>query len=91
MIPQPDVESLIGREVVLDASSMFVYVGTLTRIDDRTIILEDADVHDLRDTNTTREMYVIDASRHGVQANRKIVYVRADEIVSISPLDDVIA
>lgn len=90
MIPDDTLENLIGREVVLDVSSMYVYVGTLVGFNDRTFVLENADVHDLRDTKTTRELYVVDVKRHGVQANRKRVYVRTDEIVSASPLSDVI-
>lgn len=91
MIPVDTLEKLIGHAVVLDVSSMYVYVGTLVAFNDRSFVLEDADVHDLRDTSTTRELYVVDAKRHGVQANRQLVYVRTEQVVSISLLDDVIA
>ena len=80
---------LYGRLVVLDVSSLYVYVGRLGHCDDRHFVLEAADVHDLRDTSTTRVLYVVDVKRHGVQPNRKRVYVRAAEVVSLSALDDV--
>ena len=80
----------VGREVVLDVSSPFVYVGTLSGCDQHCLFLEDADVHDLRDTGTTRELYVLEAKRHGVNRNRKRVEVRIAEIVSVSALEDVI-
>ena len=83
-------QELIDCKVVLDASSLFVYVGTLEAEDQHYLVLKDADVHDLRDTATTRELYVLESKRHGVNSNRKRVFVRKDEIVSISALDDVI-
>ncbi len=82
-------EEFVGREVVLDVSSPFVYVGTLVAHDDRYLILENADVHDLRDTASTRELYVLDSKRHGIRSNRRRVLVRIEEVVSLSALEDV--
>jgi hypothetical protein len=53
-------------------------------------VLEHADVHDLRDTNTTRENYVVNSRRLGIRTNREKVCVRIQEIVSLSALEDVI-
>jgi hypothetical protein len=83
-------EKLVGREVVIDVVSQYVYLGRMTGSDPKYIVLEQADVHDLRDTATTRELYVIDSKRLGIRANRERVLVRIDEIVSLSALDDVI-
>ena len=85
------MDELKGREVVLDVESMFVYVGTLTEVNDKTAILKNADVHDLRDSATTRERYVLDSKLHGIRANRKRVMVQRNQIVSVSLLDDVLA
>ncbi|MFO1021321.1 MAG: hypothetical protein U0903_11580 [Planctomycetales bacterium] len=79
----------LGREVVLDVSSPYVYLGTLTGEDHRYVTLENADVHDLRDTKTTRELYIVESRRHGIRTNRAVVLVRKDEIVSVSALSDV--
>ncbi len=84
------IEQLIGTEVVLDVTSPFVFVGTLVEFDNLYLALHNADVHDLRDTSTTREVYVLDSKRHGIRANRKRVLVRREEVVSISALDDVV-
>lgn len=78
-----------GREIVLDLQSPFVILGKLVGEDHRYLILEEADVHDLRDTKTTRELYIVDSRRHGIRTNRKQVLVRKDEIVSLSALEDV--
>lgn len=81
---------LIGKQVVLDAASLFVYLGTLKEVRRALFVLEDADVHDLRDTTTTRELYVRDAKRHGINANRKRVFVRRDDIISLTALAEVL-
>lgn len=83
-------QGAIGQPVVLDLSSSFVILGVLTEADEWYIRLIDADVHDLRDSKTTRELYVLEARRHGVRSNRKSVTVRMAEVVSFSLLVDVI-
>lgn len=80
----------IGRIVVLDLQSPFVIIGTLRQLHERYLYLADADVHDLRDTSTTRDLYVLDSRRHGVNVNRKEVVVQRDQLVGLSLLDDVI-
>ena len=85
-----EFEKLVGREVVIDAVSQYVYLGKLSGYDAKYVVLEQADVHDLRDTTTTRELYVIDSRRLGIRTNRERVLVRLEEIVSLSALDDVI-
>jgi hypothetical protein len=84
------IAPLVSREVVIDVVSQYVYLGKLTGHDARYLVLEHADVHDLRDTMTSRELYVVDSRRFGIRANRERVLVRIGEIVSISALDDVI-
>ncbi len=89
---QPDstLEQLRGREIVIDVAPQFVYLGKLTGYDDKYLLLEQADVHDLRDTSTTREIYVVDSRRFGIRTNREKVFVRLSEVVSVSALEDVI-
>ena len=84
-------QHFLNREVVLDLKSMFVCLGTFIAEDHRYLILQNADVHDLRDTETTRERYVIDSKTHGIRPNREKVLINAQEVVGISLLDDVIA
>ncbi len=84
------MEEFIGKQVVVDVESPFVYLGRLHAINEKTLVLKATDVHDMRDSTTTREVYVREARVHGIQPNRKTVYIRLEKIVSISPLDDVI-
>jgi hypothetical protein len=88
--PWRSAPQLLGQVVVLDVASVYVYIGRMVRLDDDCLELEDADVHDLRDTSTTREKYVLDSRLYGVRPNRRRVWVRTHEVVSISRLEDVI-
>ncbi|MBD3673468.1 MAG: hypothetical protein HUJ26_08070 [Planctomycetaceae bacterium] len=82
-------ESIQGQEVVLDVTGLYVYLGTLTDWDEKFVTLESADVHDLRDTATSRERYVVEARLHGIRPNRNRVHIRWDQVLSLSVLADV--
>jgi hypothetical protein len=84
------LESMVGQVVVLDLTSPYVILGTYRGTDGPYYIVEEADIHDLRDTATTRDIYVLDAKRHGVNCNRRRALVRCDGVVSISRLTDVV-
>ena len=84
------LETLKGQVVVIDVEAPYVYAGTLADFDAHHIVLENADVHDLRDAGTTRELYVLETRTHGVRANRQKVLVCREHVISISALDDVI-
>ena len=80
----------VGSVVVLDAARGFVILGTLVGADEHYVSLENADVHDLRDTQTTRDLYILKSRNHGIRANRRRVTLRRDEIIGMSLLRDVI-
>lgn len=84
------LQALRDQVVVLDLASPYVVVGTLVGEDDRYLVLEDADMHDLRDSSTTRELYVIDVRRHGLGPNRRRVLVSRSDVVGVSLLEDVV-
>jgi hypothetical protein len=82
-------QQFVGQAVVIDVASPFVFVGTLAQSDPKYVILTDADAHDLRDTATTRDLYTLDAKRHGINVNRRRVLIDQAQIVSVSLLADV--
>ena len=86
----PSVASLIGEVVVLDLSSPFVYIGLLADEQPEYLVLDTVDAHDLRDSSTTREKYIMNCREHGVRANRGRTWVNRREIVGISRLEDVL-
>ncbi|WP_339732693.1 hypothetical protein [uncultured Gimesia sp.] len=84
------LDELIGKTIVVDLSSLYVIAGTLIGQDQHYLVLEDADAHDLRDTTTTRELYVHEMGMHGVAVNRKRILISRMEVVSLSALEDII-
>ena len=65
-------------------------IGTLKQFDNHYLDLRNADLHDLRDTDTARELYVVDSKRTGVKRNRKRLLLVREEMVGIARLDDVV-
>ena len=84
------IEELFGQVVVVDMKSTFVCLGKLVRADDRYLEIHDADLHDLRDTHTTRENYVVASRDTGVKRNRKRVLVASSEVVAVAWIEDVV-
>lgn len=84
------LEELMNQKVVVDLIGPYVCLGTLLRVDEFFLELKNADLHDLRDTETTRELYIADSVATGIKRNRKRVLIRRSEVVAISLLDDVV-
>lgn len=83
------LEELIGEKVVVDCSSPYVILGTLVRVDEHHLELRNADLHDLRDSDSTRENYVAACLHSGIKRNRKRVLVVRRDIIAVARLSDV--
>lgn len=83
-------QDLIGEVLVLDLSSPYVFIGMLAEAQGDYLVLDSVDAHDLRDSPTTREKYILNCRLHGVRPNRKRAWVNQREIVGFSRLDDVL-
>ena len=84
------LDEMLNQKVVVDLTGPYVCLGTLLRVDEHFLELKNADLHDLRDTDTTRELYVADSVATGIKRNRKRVLIRRSEVVAISKLEDVV-
>jgi len=84
------LDEFLGLKVVIDLSSPFVCMGTLTRIDDHFLEVKNADFHDLRDTDTSRENYVAASLATGIKRNRKKVLISRREVVAVGRFDEVV-
>src|SRR5262245_15153980 len=84
------LDEFLDAKVVVDLVSPYVCLGKLTRYDEHYLELKNADLHDLRDTETTRELYIADSVATGIKRNRKRVLIRRTEVVAISLLEDVV-
>jgi small nuclear ribonucleoprotein (snRNP)-like protein len=83
------VNDLIGQVVVVDLASTYVCLGKLVGYDRDFLALQDADLHDFRDSTATREVYVYDSVRLGIRRNRARVLLRRAEIVAVTRFADV--
>ena len=89
--PSTALAELVGQVVVLDFRSSYVCLGTLVAADAEFLAVADADLHDFRDSQATREVYVYDSVRLGIRRNRARVLVRRAEVVALTRFDDVAA
>lgn len=83
------LEELLGQKVVIDMHSSYVCLGTLAAVDDHYLDVRNADLHDLRDTQSTRENYVAASLATGVKRNRKRVLLNRADLVAVSRQEDV--
>ncbi|MBN2346175.1 MAG: hypothetical protein JXO51_07265 [Candidatus Aminicenantes bacterium] len=84
------LQVLVGKEVVVDTRSPWMYIGRLESVQTDCLLLRDVDVRDCGETATPRERYVIDSLNSGIKANRRSVYVNLEYVVSVSPLSEII-
>jgi hypothetical protein len=85
---QDRLREWLGEVVVVDCVSPYVAVGELKVVEDGYLELADADMHDLRDSTTSRENYLVKTALHGVQSNRSTLVFRMDQVVGVSRLSD---
>ncbi len=84
------LEEYLGQQVVVDMKSSYVCLGTLQRVDEVFLEIRNADLHDLRDSDATRENYIAESCYTGIKRNRKRVLIVRSEIAAISRLEDVV-
>lgn len=84
------LDELVGQKIVADLASHYVCLGTLVRYDEQFLELKNADLHDLRDTETSRENYVAASCATGLKRNRKRVMVNRQDVVALSRMEDVV-
>ena len=83
------LHEMVGSKVVVDLHSPYVCLGTLLRLDDHFLELKNADLHDLRDTHTTRENYVAASLTTGVKRNRRRVLLNRRDVVAVARFEDI--
>lgn len=85
-----DLEKYLKKKIVLDTRSSWIYIGVLEAVTNNCAVLSEVDVHDSKDTSTSKELYVLESKSTGIKANRNLVYINLEYVVSFSALDDVI-
>jgi small nuclear ribonucleoprotein (snRNP)-like protein len=84
-----DLEKYRRQKIVLDTRSSWIYIGVLESVSDTCAVLVDVDVHDGKDSPTSKELYVLESKTTGIKSNRHRVYVNLDYVVSFSALEEV--
>ena len=84
------LEQFVGQIVVVDLDSPYVCLGTLAAVDERFLDLRDADLHDLRDTKTSRENYVAACLSSGIKRNRNRVLLARSAIIAVALFADIV-
>ena len=84
------LEEMIGDKVVIDLGSTYVCLGILKSVAPDYLELRNADLHDLRDTDTTRENYIAATIATGIKRNRKKLLLMRRDIIAIARLSDVV-
>jgi small nuclear ribonucleoprotein (snRNP)-like protein len=87
--PLSGIEEYLGQQVVVDTCSNYIILGTLSRIDHDYLTLENVDVHDTSDADSTKDHYIMESHKLGIRTNRRGAKVRIAEILSVSLLRDV--
>jgi hypothetical protein len=81
--------ALIGEMVVVDLDESYLVIGRLAAVDAGHLSFAQADLHDHREANCTKEVYVLESRKLGVRANRKQVSVPRRRVLAISRLEDI--
>jgi len=80
-----------GQLVVVDLDGPWMAFGRLGATTGGWIELLEADLHDLREGSSTRDVYALETQKLGVRVNRQRVLLPVSQIIALSRLEDVTA
>ena len=80
---------LHGITVVVDTKGPRIFVGRCDDMDDQSVVLLDADVHEEAQGGRSKEDYVKQAARFGVWKKHARVTIPTAEVLSVRRLGDV--
>ncbi len=81
----------VGKQVIADLDEFFLVLGTLREIGPDHLVFVDADVHDHRESNSTKEVYALESRTIGLRVNRTAVAIPRRRLVAISLLEHLCA
>lgn len=85
-----NLEGFKNKLSIIDTDSSYIYIGHIIGDDKECIVMQNADIHDIKMGSSTKEQYVIMVKKIGIKPNRKKVHILKDKIISISLIEDVI-
>jgi hypothetical protein len=85
------LQPYIGKAVVADLDEFYLVIGTLSAVGTDHLEFRDADLHDHREANSTKEVYALESRKIGIRVNRTQVAVPLRRLVAISLLEEICA
>ncbi len=82
------LNAYLNKIVVVDMDSGHILIGELLDFGAHHLVLSQADLHDSSRANSTKEVYLIEASQYGINVNRKEVAIPRNRFLAISKLED---
>ena len=79
---------LHGITVVVDTDGPEIFIGRCDDMDEREVILNDADVHEVKDGSATKAEYLEKAARLGVWKKFERVVIPRSRVVSVTRLGE---
>lgn len=83
------IQAFIGQVVVVDLSDHHTIFGVLSAASPQHLEFTDADVHDQREANSSKEIYALETRDIGIRVNRKHCCVPRQQLSVISLLQEV--
>ena len=82
------LEPYLNLNVVVDLDTGHVLIGELLEVGPDHLVFSEADLHDYRNANSLKEVYLTEAEKHGINVNRRKVAVPRNRMLAISRLED---
>ncbi len=82
------LQTYLNTVVVIDLDSGHVLIGELLDFSRQHLVFRQADLHDCTQANSSKEVYLAEAYRYGVNINRKAVAIPRNRLLAISRLED---
>lgn len=82
------IAGYVGTVVVCDLDEFYLVIGRLEQASDDHLLFADADLHDHREANSTKDVYILESRKLGVRVNRHRLAVPRRRLVAISRLEE---
>jgi hypothetical protein len=83
------LEPYVGAVVICDLDEFFLVIGRLEAVGADHLTFTEADLHDHREANSTKDVYAIESRTIGVRVNRHRLCIPRARLVAISRLDEI--
>lgn len=79
-----------NKNVVIDTTTTWIYIGKLIEEDNFYYYLQDVDAFDISETSLSKQEYLMMVKKDGIVPNRKNVKILKSKVVAITLLEDIL-